>query len=251
VVGTKHRIRSPLASPPAPDAPDADDTRPAAAAWVELVHNLHDGSDVPEQVAASRRAADAARRVVAGLTGTPVDAPTLDEVTATLEHVAAVLEPHQLRSRFDNTGGLHGGTRADYRVWESHPLLGPSHPFAPPIRVERHGDRAVATATYNHVYEGPPGAVHGGVVAAAFDIVLGSAASIVKRPGLTGTLTVRYRKAMPLYTPIRFEGWIEKVEERKTLVAARATAGDELVAEAEGVFVRISERRLDPPDLRE
>jgi acyl-coenzyme A thioesterase PaaI-like protein len=212
-----------------------------------LVHNLHEGDDVPEQVAASRRAADAARRVVAGLTGTPVDAPTLDEVTAALEHVAAVLEPHQLRSRFEGTKGLRGGATADPRVWESHPLLGPSHPFAPPMRVERHGERAVATATYTHVYEGPPGAVHGGVVAAAFDIVLGSTASIVQRPGLTGTLTVRYRKAMPLYTEIRFEGWIERVDERKTLVAANAIAGGELIAEAEGIFVRIAERRLDPP----
>lgn len=214
------------------------------------MHNLYDG-DLPDQVAASRRAADAARRVVAGLTGSPADASTLDEVTAALEHVAAVLEPQQLRSRYENTGGLHGGVSADSRIWESHPFLGPSHPFAPPLRAERHGDLAVVTATFTHVYEGPPGAVHGGIVAAAFDMVLGSAASMAKRPGLTGTLTVRYRKSVPLYQPIRFEGWIDEVGERKTMVAGRAVlhneSGHVLLAEAEGVFVVIPERRLDPP----
>ena len=43
-------------------APTGAPTSPPTA-WVELVHNLYDG-DLPEQVAASRRAADAARRVV-------------------------------------------------------------------------------------------------------------------------------------------------------------------------------------------
>jgi hypothetical protein len=78
-------------------------------------------------------------------------------------------------------------------------------------------------------------------------MVLGAAASMAERAGLTGTLTVRYRKSMPLYEEIRYEGWIDSIEARKTLVAGRATAGGELVAEGHGIFVVIPERRLDPP----
>lgn len=215
--------------------------------WVGLVHNLHEGDDIPEQVVATRRAAAAARRVIAGLAGTRIDAPTLDEVAAALDHLAGVLAPHQPSSRYDGTAGLHGGVGADPHVWESHPFVGPSHPLAPPLRVERHGDLVVGTVAFGHVYEGPPGAVHGGVVAAMFDLVLGAAASMARRPGLTGTLTVRYRKATPLDRVIRYEGWIDRVEERKTIVAARSTADGELLAEAEGIFVRIDGRRLDPP----
>jgi acyl-coenzyme A thioesterase PaaI-like protein len=211
------------------------------------VHNLHSADALPDQVAANRRAAAAARRVVAGITATRVDAAALDDVAATLEQVADALAPHQRTSRYDDTGGLHGGVAADPAVWESHPFLGPSHPFAPPLRVERHGDRAVVTVTFNHVYEGPPGAVHGGIVAAVFDIVLGSAASMMQRPGLTGTLTVRYRKATPLYREIRYEGWIERLEERKSIMAARSTVDGELLAEAEGTFVRVTPSRFDPP----
>jgi acyl-coenzyme A thioesterase PaaI-like protein len=219
----------------------------ATSAWVELVHNLYDADSLPDSVAASRRAAAAARRVIAGLVASDADVATLDAATAALDEIAATLTHDQPRSRYQNTDGLRGGTNAESQVWESHPFLGPSHPFAPPLRVERHGDHSVAIVTYTHVYEGPPGTVHGGIVAAGFDMVLGAAASMSKRPGLTGTLTVRYRKSMPLHREIRYEGWIDKVEARKTLVAGRATVDGELVAEGEGIFVAIPERRLDPP----
>jgi acyl-coenzyme A thioesterase PaaI-like protein len=213
----------------------------------ELVHNFHDPADLPDQVVASRRAAVAARRVIAGLAATRLDATTLDEVSGALEGLAELLEPSRPTSRYAETGGLHGGVLADAHVWESHPFIGPSHPLAPPFVVRRVGARAIGTVTFGHVYEGPPGAVHGGVVAAMFDMVLGAATSIAKLSGLTGTLSVRYRKATPLYREIRYEAWVERVEERKVLVSGVSTCDDELVAEGDAVFVRVDTRRYDPP----
>ena len=35
--------------------------------------------------------------------------------------------------------------------------------------------------------------------------------------------------------------------ERKTLVAGASFAGETLLAEAEGIFVRVDQRRYDPP----
>jgi acyl-coenzyme A thioesterase PaaI-like protein len=231
---------------------DADESlaiRAGRSVWVERVHNLYDPEALPEVVAASRRAAEAARRVVAGLVASDADTATLEAAAAALDAIAETLTHDNPghRSRYHETGGLRGGVDAESQVWESHPFLGPSHPFAPPLKIVREGDHSVATVTYTHVYEGPPGAVHGGIVAAGFDMVLGAAASMAKRPGLTGTLSVRYRKAMPLHREIRYEGWIDSVEARKTLVAGHATADGELVAEGHGIFVAIPERRLDPP----
>ena len=200
------------------------------------MHALHEGPDLPAAVAASRRAADAARRVVAGLTAPRADAATLAEVATALERLADVLEPHRATSRWP--APRPDGT-PDPQVWESHPLIGPSHPLAPPIRVERHGDRAVGTVTFGHTYEGPPGAVHGGIVAAMFDIILISAASIAEVAGLTGTLTVRYRAATPLFREIRYEARIDEIRARTALVSGRSTVDGVLLAEAEGIFVRI------------
>lgn len=209
-----------------------------------LVHNLHEGSETPEAIVAGRRAADAARRVIAGLTASRADGATLHEVAAGLEAIAAVLAPHTTTSRYPATG-LHGGVHADTQVWESHPFIGPGHPLAPPIRIVRDGDRAVGHATFGHVYEGPPGCLHGGIVAAMFDMVLGAAASFGQRPTLTGTLSVRYRRPTPLGEPIRFVGWIDREEERKTFVRGESWCGDERLAESEAIFVVVPTARYD------
>ncbi len=137
---------------------------------------------------------------------------------------------------------------------ESHPLLGPSNALAPPITMhdrERGPDGdgtgpVVATATYGHAYEGPPGCVHGGMLAAAFDIVLGAAAATTQRPALTGTLTIRYRRPTPLHTEVRYEGEVDRVEERRTHVVARSIVDGRVTCEAEGVFVCVDPARLAP-----
>ena len=229
------------------DLPVPHDVDPADGT---LVHNLHDldgGPDVPADVAAARRAAAATRRLINGLVGTTADAATLDAAAADLERLADVLAPHGVRSRYEATGGLHGGVTADQRVWESHPFIGPGSPLAPPMRITRVGDLALGTVVFTHPYEGPPGAAHGGMVAAMFDLVLGAAASFSPVGGLTGTLSVRYRRPTPLHEPIRYEGWIDRSEERKTFVAGASFAGDTLLAQAEGIFVRVDQRRYDPP----
>jgi len=99
--------------------------------------------------------------------------------------------------------------------------------------------------TFGSAYEGPPGSVHGGFVAAAFDEVLGYVQSLSGNPGMTGTLTVVYRRPTPLHTELRFEGEIVRVEGRKIFTRGRVHAGDVLTAEAEGVFVSIDREKLE------
>jgi acyl-coenzyme A thioesterase PaaI-like protein len=195
-----------------------------------LVHDLHEGPNLPVGVAAGRRAAAAARLVVAGLTNTTADAATLAEAAAALERLADALEPHTPTTRWDHP---------EHR-YEAHPLIGPSNPLAPPMRVERHGQEAVGTVTFGHLYEGPKGHVHGGFVAAMFDIICISAASVAQVAGLTGTLTVRYRARTPLFREIRYEARVEEVRARTAIVSGRSFLDGTLLAEAEGVFVRIA-----------
>ena len=53
------------------------------------------------------------------------------------------------------------------------PFSGWLNPLAPPMTLTSDGTEVVATVTFGAAYEGPPGHVHGGYVAAAFDEVLG------------------------------------------------------------------------------
>ena len=72
-----------------------------------------------------------------------------------------------------------------------------SDPIAPPVSLEvvegaDGGPLEIrATAWFDYPYEGPPSCVHGGVIAATFDEILGAANMVAGSPGMTGTLTVR------------------------------------------------------------
>jgi acyl-coenzyme A thioesterase PaaI-like protein len=119
------------------------------------------------------------------------------------------------------------------------PLIGRSNPLAPPLTMGVDGKRVRGTAVFGAAYEGPPGHVHGGFVAAAFDEVLGFAQSMGGNPGMTGTLTIRYRKPTPLHREIRMEGEITRIEGRKIFTVGRMYAGEVLTAEAEGIFISV------------
>ncbi|MFO1537901.1 MAG: hypothetical protein ACKOVH_08760 [Actinomycetota bacterium] len=78
-----------------PDSPDdsagnaAGDSAHNAAGV--LVHGFHDPAALPAQVEASRRAADAARRFVAGVVVSGVDSCVLDRVWASLVEAAVLV----------------------------------------------------------------------------------------------------------------------------------------------------------------
>jgi acyl-coenzyme A thioesterase PaaI-like protein len=121
---------------------------------------------------------------------------------------------------------------------DQSPFVGLANPLAPPLYIEEAGEwRVVATGRYGAAYEGPPGCVHGGFVAAAFDEVLGFVQGLSGDPGFTGTLSVRYRTPTPLHTELRLVGEIVRIEGRKVFTEGRLYAGETLCAEAEGLFV--------------
>jgi acyl-coenzyme A thioesterase PaaI-like protein len=107
-----------------------------------------------------------------------------------------------------------------------------------PLHIERSDEgRAWASFRLGAVYEGPPGMVHGGVSALLLDQLLGEAAAAGGAPGMTGTLTLRYRRPTPL-GEVSGEAWIERVDGIKTIVRGELrNAEGETSVEAEGIFI--------------
>jgi acyl-coenzyme A thioesterase PaaI-like protein len=97
---------------------------------------------------------------------------------------------------------------------------------------------------FGAAYEGPPGCVHGGFIAASFDDILGLAQSFSGQTGMTGTLTVRYRQPTPLHTDLRIEARLDSVSGRKVTASASMFAGEVLTAEATGLFITVSPERF-------
>jgi acyl-coenzyme A thioesterase PaaI-like protein len=184
-----------------------------------------------------RRLAQAMRLVIERLTSS--DAP-VDELRAAadrLEQYAEHLATHPRRQRYEGyseSALAEGGGHFDFS-----PLIGRSNPLAPPIEMRAEDGRVYGEVAFGSAYEGPPGCVHGGYVAAAFDEVLGFAQSLTGSPGMTGRLEIVYRSPTPLHTRLRFEAWTESVDGRKITARCTLHAGERLCAEAVGLFITI------------
>jgi acyl-coenzyme A thioesterase PaaI-like protein len=121
------------------------------------------------------------------------------------------------------------------------PVSGRSSPLAPPVTLrivddpESEGGVGVeGEATYGAQYEGPPGHVHGGMIAAMFDEMLGFAQL---GPGFTAYLKVDYRKPTPLNRQLTLRAWVDRTERRKRWIRGTSTLDGVLIAEAEGLFI--------------
>jgi len=77
-------------------------------------------------------------------------------------------------------------------------------------------------------------------IAETFDVLLGAANLAAGNPGMTGTLTVRYRKPTPLRTDLRLEARCQRREGRKIFSWAGIYHGDTLTAEADGLFIEVA-----------
>jgi uncharacterized protein (TIGR00369 family) len=126
--------------------------------------------------------------------------------------------------------------------WYS-PVSGPGNPVAPPMIVEAADGRSTGRVTLGKRHEGPPGLVHGGVVAALLDQVLARAVRASGRGGaLTATLMVRYDRPVPLAVPLIATAEVTGTDGRRSTASARLVAEDDpgsTLAVAEGLFVAL------------
>ena len=117
-------------------------------------------------------------------------------------------------------------------------IIGPLNPVAPPAELRWDGERILGTATFGPAYVGPPGMVHGGIVALLFDEILGAANVCEGAGGFTGTLTVRYEAPTPLGSELELEGWVESIDGRKILSKGTISHDGTVTARAEGIFIK-------------
>ena len=194
------------------------------------------------------------RRVAVGALGTAlrglVDAAVRTEVSLEeLRSAAAVAEELTARLRADSRGLTEIARVDDPEIGERwySPVYGPGNPISPPIVATHSEDgRAEGRVTLGKPHEGPPGLVHGGVVATLLDHMLARAVRAGGRGGLTATLTVTYRRPVRLGVPLLVTAETIETGGRRTTARARMVADDDrgtTLAEAEGVFVALRQER--------
>ena len=175
------------------------------------------------------------RELADAAVSTEVDTETLVEVAEQARNLVAPLEAARRTRHELPTVDAAGGGRRRY-----NPAVGPGNPIAPPMRVEIGDDgTVVGSCVLGLAYEGPPSYCHGGVSAMLLDQLLGHVYAAKGRPGMTVKLSMRYRRPVPLQTPLRFTGWMDADAGPGTSRATIATEADPdvVLVEATGVFV--------------
>lgn len=206
-----------------------------------------DAEPITSRPSSRNRLAEAVRGLADLTIWADVPDDLLDRATITLEQevasIRAAASPKRRRRVFPDPD------RHVQDLFPTSPVIGFENPLAPPVRLWRVAapDGQVELSgevTFPVPYEGPPGCVHGGVIAEVFDEVLGSVNIVNHTPGMTGTLTVRYRRPTPLGVPITIHAKPTGQERRKVFCWGAMYVDGALTAEADGIFVETDPARM-------
>ncbi len=189
-----------------------------------------------------QRVVDGLRTLSAWAVSARPDAVDYGPVANLVEAAVAALPRATARgSRYVESEGRVGAGVGEFNPNRrgTHPLLGTANPVAPPIHITATNGIVTGDLVFSVIYEGNVDWAHGGFIAAGFDIVCGQATLASGQGGPTGTLSVRYVSPTPVGVPVRYTGWVDRVEGRKIHVAARlaVVADDRTCATAQAIFI--------------
>ncbi len=194
---------------------------------------------------ATRRLADEARALLDALRRADAPSDDLERAARLVQEATSILAAHRvegvpMQGRVGPEGPV-GGASVDPAVffpWS--PIIGPLNPMSAAMTLEF--DTGSGTmqgrARFDTRFTGPPGMVHGGVLALAFDELLGATNVCTGVGAFTGTLSVRYERPTPIETDLTMEARVDRVEGRKVFTVGTIEHDGAVTARAEGVFVR-------------
>ena len=210
--------------------------------WADVLRGALSREVTPHRQA-MRRSGDVVRVLIEKLLATTAPMEALEDVVDDIEALCRRLDEYP-GGRTPEGFGESANSGDPHAFFDMSPEIGRANPIAPPMHMTIDDHVVVGRVRFGSAYEGPPGCVHGGHVAAAFDEVLGMAQSLTGRPGMTGTLTVKYRNPTPLHVDLRFEGQVDRVEGRTIFTVGRSFHDDVVTAEAEAVFITVDFARI-------
>jgi acyl-coenzyme A thioesterase PaaI-like protein len=132
-------------------------------------------------------------------------------------------------------------------------VCGLENPYGLHLRFYEPGPGEVsAEITVPPQYQGYPGVVHGGIVAAMLDEVCGRVHMGGNPPRFmyTARLELRYRQNVPVGEPLRLVGRSVRSKGRTAMAVAELYGpGDVLLAEADALLVNVPQELINSADL--
>lgn len=167
----------------------------------------------------------------------PAVARLLDELRSAAGTLAGTVPP-------DTAPRLGVDAGPEQRPYLDHSRhVGSFNPCFPAYDITVEGRTAVGTVTFPLAFEGPPGVVHGGVLATFFDCVVQHHNCDVGVAGRTTSLLVEYRRPTPLDIPLAF-AIDRRADERRITSTAQLTLDGTALCTATVEAVAGDRRRL-------
>ena len=143
--------------------------------------------------------------------------------------------------------GLGDGDELDYFV--DSVVSGSANPMGLALRIRREGDEVVARTTVGPAFEGAPGRVHGGIVAAMIDETMGAILPMLGTLAYTAQLRLDYLKPTPVNTPIEVRSRLRQRKGRRLTLEAEVFDRDEMTVRAEALFLTVDIAAFIPAEL--
>jgi hypothetical protein len=172
-------------------------------------------------------AAAAIRRLSSTLLALEHPHPVVDAMLAKFAEWEGELAAAAPRDNAPRIGEVENDPR---RVYLNHATdIGAYNPCFPEYSLDHMDvDRAGGRVLFPLVYEGPPGLVHGGFLAAFFDCVIQHHSCVTGLSGKTRSLNVTFRRPTPILTELRFDIVRSEVERGVTSTARLLLDGEVL-----------------------
>jgi acyl-coenzyme A thioesterase PaaI-like protein len=134
----------------------------------------------------------------------------------------------------------------DFTEYQLNFVHGLRNPTGLHLQYRLEGSTVVTTWVPDENAAGFPGFVHGGLIAAVLDDVMGRCSVLSRRWVVTGRLETRYRDGAPIGVPLRVEGRIRRISGRVMRAEGAVLLPDgTVIAEATGTYLPV------PPALLE
>ena len=117
------------------------------------------------------------------------------------------------------------------------PVIGDCNPSAPEVRLRFEDGRVRGTARLTRRHVGPPGAAHGGVGAMIADQLVAVAPFVLGLTCVTRSMTVRYRRPIPLDRELTLEARCERAADAAARAWCTISVDDDGVLEADAEMV--------------
>ena len=125
---------------------------------------------------------------------------------------------------------------------------GPANPIGLHLDFFVAGDQSVVCLpVVANIFEGPPGILHGGVIATLLDEAMSKAVRVHGLTAMTRKMEVEYLRPVKSETAIRIEGTLVRSEGRKHWTEAKILNEKlDTLATARGLFIQVRASRMLP-----